>query len=179
MSDDRQWFRHSLRCRACANRFHVDRLTPDPDRVRPKCPKCGGRSKESFVDDKGMDFSMQKAPGIVGSIPARAFDASMEIAMQDHGMTDIHAEARPGESSAPKLPQHLQQKVDKFWGGAQKPKARTGKVDLSPLYGERATQAGAPDSARFSAGSASLIEPILKHKPTGSSPIPAHTIIAG
>jgi hypothetical protein len=53
-----------------------------------------------------------------------------------------------------------------------------GKVDLSPLYGDRAVQSGSPDAARFKAESGSVIAPILKHKPVGSSPIPDHTVIA-
>jgi hypothetical protein len=181
MSDDRQWFRHSLRCRACANRFHVDRLTADPDKVRPKCPKCGGKTKESFMADVGMDVSAGKAPGVVGSISAKAFDAAHEIAMADHGMTDIRSDARPGENSVPRLPQHLQNQVDGFWQGGQKPKTRTGRVDLSPIFGERANQPGAqqPSGTKFTADAPSSIAPILNHKPAGSSPVPAHTVVAG
>lgn len=181
-------FRHHFRCRSCATRFHVDRVTDDPNKVHPRCPRrgCSGKVKQSFQDDVGMDVGAGKAPGVVGAnVQNVAYDRAMEITMADHQMTDIQdssrpgAVYRPGESTAPKLPMHLQKQADQFWGGQQqKPRTRSAKVDMSPIFGERATNAGAP-AAQFKADSGSLIEPILKHKPAGSSPIPPHTIVAG
>lgn len=184
---DRPRYQHWFRCRACATRFHVVRVTDDPAKVKtPRCPKksCGGKAKPSFVPDIPMDVAGGKAPAVTGAnVQVSAYDRSMEIAMADHQMTDIQDHSRPGaiyrggESTAPKLPAHLQAQADGFWGGAQKPKTRSAKVDLSPIYGQRATDAGAP-AAQFKADAGSLIEPILRHRPAGSSPIPAHTVIA-
>ena len=182
---ERALYRHNLRCRACAHRFHVDRVTDDPNKVSPRCPRCSGKTKQSFQADVGMDVSAGKAPGVVGAnVQVAAYDRAMEITMADHQMTDIQDSSRPGsvyrpgESTAPKLPAHLQRQSDQFWGGnQQKPKARTAKVDMSPIFGERAQNNG-PAPAQFKADSGSLIEPILKHRPAGSSPIPAYTTIA-
>lgn len=181
MIDDRQWYQHNLRCRMCAHRFHVKRLTADANKVRPNCPKCGGRTKQSFQADVGFDPAEGKAPAQIGSIPVRAYDAAMEITMQDHGITDIQDHSRPGavyragETSAPKLRPDLQAQADNFWGGPAKPK-RMGKIDMSPLYGARAQNNGVTPG-QFNASSGSLIEPILKHKPTGTSAVPDYTPI--
>lgn len=181
MTDDRQRYKHSWRCRSCGDRFHTIRLTADAEGMNPRCPKnaCKGKSKPSFQEDVGMDVAAGRAPGVVGAnVQVKAYDSSMEIAMQDHGMTDIQDHRYQGESTAPKLPTHLQQQADAFWGSSQKKqKARTGNVDLSPIFGSRATPA--TTGAQFKADSGSLIAPILQHKPQGSSPIPPHTVIAG
>ena len=132
-----------------------------------------------------MDVAAGKAPGVVGAnVNNVAYDRAMEIAMADHQMTDISDISRPGsvyragEPTAPKLPVHLQKQADSFWGGnKQKEKTRTAKVDMSPIFGDRAVAAGAAQ-AQFKADSGSLIEPILKHKPAGSSPVPEHVTIA-
>ena len=187
--DDRPRYRHHFRCRSCATRFHVDRLTADPAKVKtPKCPKkgCAGKVKESFQADIPTDIAAGKAPGVIGAnVQNRAYDFAMETTMQDQQIGDISDHSRPGsvyragEATAPKLRQDLQQKADSFWGGQQpKQQTRTARVDMSPLYGERAT---GTQQAQFRADTqaASLIEPILKHKPTGASPIPAHTVVAG
>lgn len=181
MIDDRQRYRHYFRCRTCATRFHVDRLTSDQSKVKaPNCPRksCGGKSRESHVPDAGMDVSAGKAPGVVGSIPVLAYDAAAAIAMSDHGMTDLQDHRRAGEATAPKLRPDLQQKADNFWGGnQQKPRTRMAKVDMSPIYGERAT-GGVPPGAKFSADSAPAVMPILTSRPEGSSPIPKYVDVA-
>lgn len=177
MTDDRQRYAHPFRCKSCGGRFQVVRFTADPDKVKtPKCPRksCGGKAKQSFMEDVGMDVAAGKAPGVVGSVPVLAYDASMKIAMEDHQLTDIQDHHRAGEATAPKLRPDLQAKADGFWGGnQQKPRTRTAKVDMSPIYGERAT-GGAPPGARFSADSAPAVMPILTSKPEGSSPIPKY-----
>lgn len=178
---DRPQFLHTFRCRSCGNRFGVKRLTDDPSKVKaPKCPRrsCGGKSRESHVPDIGMNVADGKAPGVVGSIPVLAYDAAAQIAMSDHGMTDLQDHRRAGEATAPKLRPDLQQKADNFWGGnQQKPRTRTAKVDMSPIYGERAT-GGVPPGAKFSADSAPAVMPILTSRPEGSSPIPKYVDVA-
>jgi hypothetical protein len=185
----KQKYRHYWRCRICAGRFSTVRYSADATAMSPRCPKktCGGKTKESFVADKGLDVSEGRAPGVIGAnVQTAAYDAAMNITMQDQGLGDIQDHSRPGavqragEPTAPKLPQHLQSQADNFWGQSQqnKQKTRTAKVDLTPVFGQRAVDAGA-GSAQFKSEAGSAIAPILKHRPPGSSPIPAHVVIAG
>lgn len=178
---ERQKYRHFFRCRQCGDRFHVDRLTADPAKVNPRCPKkaCKGKARQSHMADVGMDVAAGKAPAQVGAISVRARDMAYDMVTKDQGLTDIQDHTRPGESTAPKLPWHLQKKVDGFWGqnNAKPQGPKTMRADLSPIFGERATQ-GLP-AAQFKAESGSLVEPILKHKPTGSSAVPDYIPVAG
>lgn len=185
--DDRPQYRHFFRCRGCGDRFSVLRLTADPAKVKtPKCPKkrCTARVRVSHQEDIGFDAAEGKAPAQVGAIAVKAFDQTMEMTMADHGMTDIKDNARPGESSVPALRPDLQRQADSFWGSGQKRQAgtRRGRVDLSGMYGERATNApkvnGQPAAMKFDAGQGSAIEPILRSRPTGSSPVPAFIDVA-
>jgi hypothetical protein len=181
MSDDRPRYAHFFRCRTCGGRFSVVRLTADPARVKtPKCPKrgCLGKIKESHAADIGFDPAEGKAPAQVGSAFARAMDLTNEIVAADHGMTDLNDTMRPGEVTAPKLRPDLQAKADAFFNPPKR--ERRGRVDLSGLYGERATggQNGQPAGQRFVQEGGHAIQPILTSKPTGSSPIPAYTDVA-
>lgn len=186
MADDRQRYRHAWRCRSCGDRFHTVRLTADPTGMSPRCPKraCGGKSKQSHVPDLGMDVAEGKAPGVVGAnVQTRAYDSAMQMTMTDQGLTDIQDHSRPGsvyrpgEGTAPKLPTHLQQQADTFWGGANRQKTRTAKADLSPIFGQQGPNA--PPPVAHQAPMNSIVEPILKHKPRGSSAVPDHVVIAG
>lgn len=176
MSDD-QLYRHSWRCRACAHRFHTVRKTADPSGMNPRCPKCKGKTKESFVEDRGFDPAAGKAPAVVGAnVQVKAYDMALDICAQDQQLGDIQTHRYEGENTAPKLPSHLQKMADGFWGGQQQ-KTKQMSVDLSPIYGNRAQQS--LPGQRFVADRGAPIEPILKSKPEGSSPVPPHTIIAG
>lgn len=184
MTDDRQRYRHFFRCKACGDRFSVVRMTASGDGLNPRCPKraCGGKSKQSHVPDIGMDVAAGKAPGVVGAnVQVRAYDMALEMATQDQGLTNIQDHSRPGaaqrmgEGTAPPLPAHLQAQANAFWGSQPKQKTRTAKIDLSPVLGKGA--APQPGVGAFKADSGSLIEPILRHRPAGSSPIPAYTSI--
>lgn len=187
--DERPRFRHFFRCRTCASRFHVDRLTADPTKVKvPRCPRkgCTGKAKESHMPDIGLDVSAGRAPS-TPSIQATTYDLAMRMAMEDSQSTDIQDHSRPGsvvrngESTAPKLPAHLQPMAENFWGGQRKKQnTRTARADLSGIFGERATaaQAGAPVMGQnFTADRGVGIAPILTAKPTGVSPVPDHRVI--
>jgi hypothetical protein len=156
--------------------------------MNPKCPRkaCGGRSKPSYVADIPTDISAGKAPGqIGGNVQIAAYDRAMEITMSDHQMGDIQDTSRPGsvyragEATAPKLPAHLQARSESFWGSQPQnaAKTRTARVDLSPVFGQRA--AAVAPAAQFKAEAATVLDPILKHKQPGSSPIPNYTVVAG
>lgn len=183
MSDDRPKFRHFFRCKVCATRFHVDRLTADSTKVKvPRCPRrsCGGRARESHVPDIGFDPAEGKAPATT-SVQATAYDMALQMTMEDQKETDIRDNARPGENSAPKLPAHLQPLADNFWGGNRRQqKQRTARADLSPIFGARAAaaQGGQPAiGTPFTADKGIGIAPILTAKPEGTSPIPDHRVL--
>lgn len=189
--DERPRYRHHFRCKSCGGRFHVDRLTADPAKVKtPKCPRkgCTGKVKESHMPDVGMDVAAGRAPAQVGSnVQVTAYDTAMRMAMEDAQVTDIQDHSRPGavirngEATAPPIPTHLQAKVANFWGGQrQQGKTRTARADLSGIFGERATaaQVGAPVMGQnFTADRGVGIAPILTAKPTGVSPIPDHRVV--
>lgn len=144
--------------------------------MNPKCPKCQGKVKQSFVEDKGFDPADGKAPAVVGgNVQTKAYDMALDICAQDQKLGDIQTHRYEGESTAPKLPTHLQKQADAFWGGQQK-KSKQMSVDLSPIYGNRAQPA--VQGQRFVADRGAPIEPILKSKPEGSSPVPPHITIA-
>lgn len=187
--DERPRYLHKFRCKACGNQFGVTRFTADSSKVKiPNCPrkKCGGKAKQSFMDDIGLDVSAGRAPS-TPSIQATTYDLAMRMAMEDSQSTDIQDHSRPGsvvrngESTAPKLPPHLQPQADGFWGGQRKKQnTRTARADLSGIFGERATaaQAGAPVMGQnFTADRGVGIAPILTAKPTGTSPVPSHVTV--
>lgn len=189
VTDERQRYRHFFRCRMCANRFHVDRLTADSSKVKaPRCPRksCGGKSRESHTPDVGMDVAAGKAPGHIGHDQVRAYDMALEMTAQDHQMGDLKDRPRPGETSVPALRPDLQKQADNFWSGGQRRQpqgGKRGKVDLSPIYGGRATaaQAQTPGTPQFTADRGAAIAPILQMpgKRPGDSPVPNTRIIAG
>jgi hypothetical protein len=190
VTDDRQRYRHFFRCRACGDRFSVVRMTASGDGLNPRCPKraCGGKAKQSFTADVGFDPAEGKAPGVVGAnVLVRAYDMALEMTAQDQGLTNIQDHSRPGsvvrmgEPTAPPLPAHLQQQASNFWSGPQKQKARTGKVDMSPIFGSRAGSVPQPQAVIPPMGKqadTSLIEPILRARPTGTSPVPVGRVVA-
>jgi hypothetical protein len=156
--------------------------------MNPKCPRkaCGGRSKPSYVADIPTDISAGRAPGVIGAnVQNAAYDAAMNITMQDQNLTDVADHSRPGsvyragEATAPKLPAHLQARSESFWGSQPQnaAKTRTARVDLSPVFGQRA--AAVAPAAQFKAEAATVLDPILKHKRSGTSPVPDHVVIAG
>lgn len=188
MSDDRPRYQHFFRCRCCSHRFSVVRFTSDPAKVKtPKCPlkKCGGKSRESHVPDIGMDVAAGKAPAQVGSNFARAYDYALNVAVEDHGLTDIQDKPYVGENTAPKLRPDLQARADSFWGGGKKkpsqPAMRNMKADLSGLYGERATRGNDPNAPLLvKNGGMSAVEPILRapDRIPGDSPVPKTQTLA-
>lgn len=185
-----EFWLHNFRCRVCGNRFGVKRKTPDSSKVKtPRCPRksCGGKARASHVPDIGLDVAAGKAPGHIGHDQVRAYDMALEMTAQDHQMGDLKDRPRPGETSAPPLRPDLQKQADNFWSGGgtrrQPQGGRRGKVDLSPIYGGRATaaQAQTPSAPQFTADRGAAIAPILQMpgKRPGDSPVPHTRIIAG
>jgi hypothetical protein len=90
-----------------------------------------------------MDVAAGKAPGVIGAPDVVAYDMAMDAAAHNAGLTNLVDKPRYGESSVPKLPPALQEKADNFWGKPAGAKTVRKRVDLSGLYGERATAAQA------------------------------------
>lgn len=113
-------FQITLRCTSCAHKFK--RILSAEDEMHlaelpdPPCPRCNVVQRK-----RGMDIAAGKAPAVGGSLAARAVDATAEIVMQDHGMTDLRSDVREGESMAPKLPPKQQALADNFFSA---PRAR-------------------------------------------------------
>lgn len=60
----------------------------------------------------------QRPPGHIGeNIQVKAIDATAEIVMEDHHMTDLKDNIRVGETMAPPLPNGQQKLADNFFGG--------------------------------------------------------------
>ena len=110
----------------------------------------------------------------------RRIDLAHKWQMEEQQATNIRDNVRPGESSAPPLPAHLQTGRGKFWGGPRKQKTRTARADLSPIFGQRPQKRRAATpviGATFTADRGMGIAPILTAKPEGTSPIPEHRVV--
>ena len=177
MSDER--YQHRFRCCVCATQFTRTRNSAEWIGPRPNCPKkCEGRVKDSYVPD--VERTEVQAPAIVGSISAKAFDTAMEMTMQDQGMTNINDSFRQGEPTAPKLRPDLQAKADSFFAGPQRKPANRGRVDMSPIFGERATQSqsGMPPAKSFDAHMPTSIAPIMEAAKNQTSAVPNYRVVA-
>ena len=60
----------------------------------------------------------RRPPGHIGdSVIVKAVDATAQIVMEDHKMTDLQDNLRTGDVAAPKLPPAQQKLADGFFGG--------------------------------------------------------------
>lgn len=118
-------YRSHYRCKDCKHEFYkITKEIPNSDPECPQCKKTRMKTK-SCVSDKMHDFDNEKVmkemienrtpPGTIGNKRVKAFDAAMEMTMQDYGMTDIKDNAREGENSVPRLPNHLEKQVDEVF----------------------------------------------------------------
>lgn len=104
-------FRVTCRCRQCGTVYK--RIIRSETAADPKCPNRACRAVERTF---GMDMD-RPPPAVGGSVVVRAVDYTAETTMQDHGLTDLKDNLRPGETMAPKLAPALERQVDSFWGG--------------------------------------------------------------
>ena len=123
-------YRVLYRCGDCKKEFYKIRTENTLNRKAPSCPntKCRKASRIKFKSARDMENlpapivggtpdNPGKAPGIGGSISAKALDRTAEMVMQDYGMTNLKDNLKAGESGAPKLPPAQQQMADNFFGG--------------------------------------------------------------
>ena len=107
-------FQVTLRCTACGHKYKRVLKAESELELQfmsdPPCPICTHVHKTI-----GMDVGGGKAPGVVGSLHAKAIDATAQIVMEDHNMTDLRDNVHMGESAAPKLPPRLQAQADNMF----------------------------------------------------------------
>lgn len=115
----------------CACGEVYKKITTNPNLSFAPCPSCK-KNKKSFkllrMGDGEVDAAALAphvvpkgiAPGIIGSNTARAIDATAEIVMQDHKLTDLKDNIRAGEAMAPKLDPVRQQAADSMFSGKKR-----------------------------------------------------------
>lgn len=113
----------TCRCRVCGLEYEgVIQRKKDPN---PRCPnlqcesRAGGTGRLFTTETRGapvaafaFDPAAGKAPAMGASKITKAIDATAQIVMEDHRMTDLQDNLRPGDSMAPKLRPDLQAKAD-------------------------------------------------------------------
>lgn len=119
-------------CSICNYAFSVISETNPKGRC-PGCPKCKenstkkgqnktlGRLKtEKQLQESHKDIvESGKFPGIGGKSQLyKAHDATMQMVMQDYGLTDINDKPYEGENCVPKLPAHLEKQVNEGFGAS-------------------------------------------------------------
>lgn len=70
---------------------------------------------EKERDNMDRIISEQRTPGINGADGVRIIDKTAEIVMQDHHLTNLKDNLRPGDIMAPRLPYRQQQAADNFF----------------------------------------------------------------
>lgn len=129
-------FQVTIRCQVCQTRYKrvmeaedVETLDRIPD---PPCPQCKKAQKVRRAKFDGT------APAIGGSLVVRAVDQTAEIAMANHGLSDLRdfSSVKEGESMAPKLAPHLQAMADGMFDRRQK-NPNAGVAGMPPQFRQR------------------------------------------
>ena len=115
-------FRITCLCNRCNRQFsYVTTSVSAADRPCPR-KKCKAAALQEEIERKARNLAViiaeQRAPGVVGDkIITKAIDATAQIVMEDHKMTDLQDNLRTGDIAAPKLPPAQQKLADGFFGG--------------------------------------------------------------
>jgi hypothetical protein len=115
-------YKITAHCHRCDKEFHWIASRPGgKDRACPRkaCKEAIFREavqKEAFNLAKMLDE--QRPPGHIGDkLVVKAIDATAEIVMEDHHLTDLKDNIRQGETMAPPLPDGKQALADNFFSG--------------------------------------------------------------
>lgn len=134
-------YRESFCCDRCGHEW--SRITTKPGGKEPPCPlkACKEAALEEEINLRAENMARilleQRAPGVIGNnVQNKAIDTTAEIVMQDHHLTDLRDNIRPGESMAPKLPGPQQAAADNFFSAGAAAGSRQAKM-MSRL-GQRA-----------------------------------------
>lgn len=114
------------KCTTCKNEFEQITIGFIPEK-EPPCPYCP-KEKKTRIKTKGcvtnkthnVDkeknvqeiIATRKAPATGPSVKSQIFDNTMEMVMQDYGMTNIKDNAREGENSVTPLESRLEKQVE-------------------------------------------------------------------
>ncbi len=118
-------YKITCRCLRCGKEYsYVASNVVGPDRPCPKKACVKAALEADFAIREANLRKMleeQRAPGHIGeNVQVKAIDATAEIVMQDHKLTNLKDNIRPGESMAPKLPPQQQKAADNFFSGGPK-----------------------------------------------------------
>lgn len=120
-------------CSECKYKFSVVSETNPKSAKCPGCPKCkensamksqtkvSGRlkTKEQERDNLQDQIDTRSVPNIGGMNKAyKAHEATMQMVMEDYGMTDINDKPHEGENCVSKLPAHLEKQVNDGFGAS-------------------------------------------------------------
>lgn len=113
-------YRITCLCNRCGKeyRYTTTKLTAK-DKPCPK-KKCVEAAIREQVEKEQANFQRivdtGVPPGHIGDKPlVRAVDETAKIVMEDHKMTDLRDNLRPGDAMAPKLPGQMQNMADNFF----------------------------------------------------------------
>lgn len=107
-------------CHRCGHEFSwVAKAVTAKDRPCPR-KACKEAAIEEDVQRRAANmakiFEEQRAPGVIGDkMVVKAVDETARIVMEDHNMTDLKDNIRPGEAMAPKLPGAQQAAADNYF----------------------------------------------------------------
>lgn len=119
-------------CSTCSYVFSVVSEVKPKGRC-PGCPKCKenaaakgvnvtkGRLKtRKKLQENSEDMIASKKTASIGgkSRAYKAHDATMQMVMEDYGLTDINDRPYEGENCVPKLPPHLEKQVNDGFGAS-------------------------------------------------------------
>ncbi len=119
-------------CSTCSYNFSII-STIKPKGECPSCPKCkddpivkgvnktkGRVSTKKQLEDNNNDMLISgKTPYISGKNKLyKAHENTMKMVMEDYGFTDINDRPNEGENCVPKLPSHLEKKVNDGFGAS-------------------------------------------------------------
>lgn len=117
-------YKVTCRCLRCGKNYsRIFKAVPveDPPCPRKKCREAALREQiERERDNMDRIISEQRTPGMNGADGVRIIDRVAQITMQDHKLTDLKDNLRPGDIMAPRLPYHQQKAADNFFQGPPK-----------------------------------------------------------
>jgi hypothetical protein len=163
-------------CSTCEYKFSVV-SEQNPKGKCPSCPKCkensakkgqnktSGRLKtKKQLEETSKDMIASKKVAYLGGKSAahKAHDATMNMVMEDYGLTDINDRPQEGENCVPKLPHHLEQQVNNGFGAGfgQIPKI-AGNINPSVIT---STGMGQINSGKFR-DQGDIVADMQKHAP--------------
>jgi hypothetical protein len=161
-------YRHTFQCERCGHFFKrtfSKVIVPTPPCPKRACIAADAReAAEKETENLRRMLAEQKPPGHIGvSIAGKAIDETARIVMEDHKLTDLKTNLRPGDIAAPSLPPEQQRAADNFFkAGAKASKieeARAAMLKRRAISGAFRGMAVAP--IQVTGGTQG--EPVIRH----------------